>query len=212
MASRQNAASRVILAATVVTATTAITQLSPPETFDDTTAEAAANDETGFVPPTAPTLTAASRERMRTEAQDELRRYLDFAPGWDGYDGLPFSAALVDRATALIDLLCDRVAFAGAELHELTPGPISDGRIDIEAATDSRHLTITLNPDEPMTFVGRQEQRSGNAGVVESVEQHVGRWLEWLAGADRVPTLVREASAYSWPRAPLESGLQAGPA
>jgi hypothetical protein len=185
---------QLIVAVTLLSGNASATQLPPPQTI----AAHALEDEAAIFS-TGPrhSSDAAVLDRLRMDAIDELHRYLAFGAGWDGYDGQPFTAKTVALARSIIDRLYERLTFAGVIPTEIAPGPIADGRIDIEVVVDGRQLILTIDPDEDLISISHQERHGDHEGLAQSDEQGVDGWLDWVVGTLRMPSLVREASVHS---------------
>lgn len=186
---------QLLVAVTLMSGNASATALRSPQTI---ALPAADDDATEFFS-TVPQHSSAGAliDRLRTEAVDELQRYLAFEPGWDGYDGLPFNAKAVATAQSIIERLCERLTFAGSIPTEITPGPISDGRIDIEVVVEGRRVVLTIDPDEDLISIAHQELHGKDEGLAQSDEQGVDGWLDWVSGTLRMPSLLREASVHS---------------
>lgn len=194
---RQSAiTSHLALATTLFSPVSAATSIRPPETIEITAYQDEGDLEEIIVESTIGDdrgMPAAQLDAMAAQAIEELRGYLEFTAGWDGYDGLPFGASTILRAESLVERLRQRFAFTGTNPTEITPGPISDGRVDVEVATETRHLVLTVDPDEEAILIAHEE-RGGDEGVAQSDERGVERWMDWLAGTSSLPTLVRETA------------------
>lgn len=92
-------------------------------------------------------LRRASLEGLASAAKADLRRYATFPEGWDGYRGRRFSRRLIKTAQGVVDLALSYFDVAGVLPEEITPGPASDGSVDIEIATESRRVVLTLYPE-----------------------------------------------------------------
>ncbi|MFA5999449.1 MAG: hypothetical protein WC783_00510 [Candidatus Paceibacterota bacterium] len=75
----------------------------------------------------------------------ELDSYLQFKEGWDGYRGKEFSPYLIQSAK---EVVVRAEAFYGDTSVELTPGPGSDGRVDIEIDYKDKILFINLEKNK----------------------------------------------------------------
>lgn len=204
MEARSAVTPQLIFAVTLLSGNASATQLPPPQTIAGQSLE----DEAAiFAGSPHHSSEAAVLDRLRAEAIDELNRYLAFSKGWDGYDGLQFTARTVARAQSIVDRLCERLNFAGVRPTEITPGPISDGRIDVEVVVDGRRLILTVDPEEKLISISHQERHGDHEGLAQSDEQGVDRWLDWVAGTLRMPSVVREASIHSANRDAVAVGL-----
>jgi hypothetical protein len=126
-----------------------------------TSSDAATED----VPPRTNSISAdvsiseALVDAMAKSAVLELDEYRNFTFGWDGYSGSPFDSRLVDIAqgiTQYIGALCKK---ANRVPQELTPGPVSDGSIDIEVAVGSNYAIFSLEPGlEALNILVRNNQ------------------------------------------------------
>jgi hypothetical protein len=121
-------------------------------------------------------------------AQEELLRYLDFGPGWDGYDGCTFSPNVIHAASEILRLTL--LVLAPSELcpDEITTGPASDGTVDVEIVRGQRRLIFVLDPDRPQSMTVYAEDRGKKLTErEESLGQRVVSWLSWLAALGELP-------------------------
>lgn len=101
-----------------------------------------------IIPERAPISSAASRVlTLRNRAETGLRRYQRFSYGWDGYFGEEFSGNLIQSAINLVYIASAHFIEADSAPDEITPGPASDGSIDIEIAHSRKRIIFTLYPD-----------------------------------------------------------------
>ena len=74
-------------------------------------------------------------------ALSDLARYETFLNGWDGYDGEPIAPIAIHLAKALTNA----IAMLGSErITDITPGPASDGSLDLEIRARDKSLTVTI--------------------------------------------------------------------
>ena len=126
-------------------------------------------------------LRRALLEGRAKEARADLQRYLTFPEGWDGYSGRRFSERLIDVASDLIGIAEHYFEAAGVLPSEITPGPASDGSVDIEIATEGRRVIFTLYPELTKLAIyrrsseGRELPEPAKLGEASVVEE-----LNWL--------------------------------
>lgn len=68
-------------------------------------------------------------ESSADNAKKELREYLEYEAGWDGYDGKIFDPEVIELACEQID---EMISVYGGEITQIIPGPASDGSVDVE--------------------------------------------------------------------------------
>lgn len=125
--------------------------------------------------------------RMRREALAELQRYLEFDRGWDGYDGEVFSRDTVAQAQQLVELSARFFERNGEVPSEITPGPASDGTVDVELEYHGRRLIFTLDPEQqPRVYATDEEQEAERS--VQLNRRAVGELLRWLSGTGCLPS------------------------
>lgn len=84
-------------------------------------------------------------EAQATIARQELNDYLNFVEGWDGYCGQPIDLDLVRTAQSLLDLTEFAFKQENAKPKEITPGPVSDGSINIELTYKDKYQLFGLH-------------------------------------------------------------------
>jgi len=139
----------------------------------------------------SPTITNTRTEIMAQAADDDLCRYLSFDTGWDGYDGLTFAPDTITKARAIVAVALEAFLRAGVTPSEITPGPASDGSVDVEIAVSGRTLIITLDRDNPLPVrvyaaageqIVEREDRLEDGGLVG--------WLGWLTRKNGIPPVL----------------------
>jgi len=148
-------------------------------------------------------LTVAEIERLGQLADEELRRYLTFEPAWDGYDGLTFNEQAIDRARQVVQLAT--VFFVDVKMvpDEITPGPASDGSVDVEFSACGRTLIFTFDREQFPARVYAREGQSTHDREDDLQDATVVRWLGWLVGSLGVPDAVDAARRDPAYRVPL---------
>lgn len=136
---------------------------------------------------------AARTQNRVTSAVRDLRRYATFHRGWDGYDGRIIEADVIERAIALVESMPGRFRRAGTEPSEITPCPISDGRVDVEVACQGRRLIITLETGSDEVGIFYDDRGEPLEGVARWERGDLVRWLRRLTGEDLVSAMVRDA-------------------
>lgn len=121
----------------------------------------------------------------------DLERYRTFHRGWDGYDGEVFQDDVVDRARMVVSALSQSFLIAQTEPMEISPCPISDGRIDVEAACRGRRLIITLESASDEVGVFFDDHGAPHEELARWNTDNVGRWVRRLTGEDNMSALFR---------------------
>ena len=89
----------------------------------------------------------ARTESLRDSAIRELEDYKKLKDGWDGYCGKIFDDNLfMQNLTILLSKMFIEADIVPDEV-EITPGPASDGSIDLEIRFDSKQYIITVYSD-----------------------------------------------------------------
>lgn len=138
----------------------------------------------------------------------DLDRYATFPRGWDGYDGEVLQPGAIRRAVAVVQALAESFLDAQTEPSEITPGPISDGRVDVEAACDGRRLIVTLEAGAEEVGIFYDDGGAPSEKLVRWDSDDLGRWIRRLTGEDRMSAVVRDAPQSAVPREAVALGLQ----
>lgn len=134
---------------------------------------------------------AAARVSAAAElAIYDLARYANFHRGWDGYDAEVFQSQTVQRAVDLVRALSDSFLRAQTEPSEITPGPIADGRIDVEAACDGRRLIVTVEAGSSDVEIFFDDRGSTHEELARWNADDLARWIRRLTGEDRMSAVV----------------------
>src|SRR5258708_2622595 len=139
---------------------------------------------------------SARTEAAAATAIRDLTRYATFHHGWDGYNGEVFNADVVARAIKIVETLAASFISARTEPGEITPGPISDGRIDVEATCGGRRLIITLESASDRVGVFYDDGSAPHEELARWNQDDMDRWIRRLTGEDRVSVPVRNASEH----------------
>lgn len=89
----------------------------------------------------------ANIESLRDLAIYELEDYKNLQVGWDGYFGNVFDEDLIEFMQDLTRDLSKMFIEADITPNELTPGPASDGSIDLEIGFDNKQFIVTAYPE-----------------------------------------------------------------
>ena len=89
----------------------------------------------------------ANSETMVADARDEIQHYSTFGSEWDGYSAKPFEQDTIMKADSLLVILLQHLSAERIVPSEITPGPASDGSIDIELRIDQRTMILTVSKD-----------------------------------------------------------------
>ena len=134
-----------------------------------------------------PSVRSLELYRMSRRAVAELQEYVRFDAGWDGYRGERFAPTLVARAAAFVRDATEFLEHRAISPTEITPGPASDGTVDIEIVVAGRQLVMTFDPDTAMV---RAYASSGNQDAEQTIQldgSPLERHLRWLAGEEGFP-------------------------
>jgi hypothetical protein len=111
-------------------------------------------------------------KQLLDAAKAELRGYLTFTEGWDGYRGKTFTATLIEEACQLAEKFADQM---GDKLTDMVPGPASDGSVDVEFRVGERQsLIVTLYDNEnPVYFLVNLFQREDDVERTQGTADNV---------------------------------------
>lgn len=123
----------------------------------------------------------------------DLGRYATFPRGWDGYDGAVLQPEAIGRAADVVQALAESFLNAQTEPSEITPGPISDGRVEVEAACDGRRLIVTLEAGAEKVGIFYDDGGAPSEKLVRWDSDDLGGWIRRLTGEDRMSAVVRDA-------------------
>ncbi len=135
-------------------------------------------------------LTLSSQERnslidaklfsIQDSVNKELQSYLSLKPGWDGYSASTFDENAVLLAQHIADF---SVLFLRDERilpHEITPGPVGDGTIDLEISCKGKNLIFTVAPDVKEIQVFKDDSIARKEEVIPFETTSLGKELNWL--------------------------------
>lgn len=126
----------------------------------------------------------------------DVVRYGEFHRGWDGYDGEAFAQDTVDKAIVVIRSISESFKRAGSRPSEITPGPISDGRIDIEAVCEERQLIVTVETGTDQIGIFYDNGRTYES-IAGWESDHLERWIRRVTGEDRMSSRLRDPDAFA---------------
>lgn len=139
-------------------------------------AEAATHDSSTIAESSAH-IAALSSSLVRV--LEELQRYEEYEPSWDGYSAEPFEDEVLQRARTLSWSIGKHFLSSGEMPDLFTTGPAPDGSLDIELRRGLRRLFFILYPTEQESEIAALEE--GKPANVEALGAGtVDRWLEWL--------------------------------
>lgn len=115
------------------------------------------------------------------ETSHKIQSLANLPHNWDGYGSAPPSPGIISAAKQLFDRLQDTIP---GSLPRSFVCPVGGGGIQIEVATDSRHLELTFDNAEEIIYL-KEEDRDGKAdmdvGELSAQDvQAVRRLLRWL--------------------------------
>ena len=119
-------------------------------------------------------------DKMIHSAHNELLEYLKFDYSWDGYNGMPFDKNLIKMAVELLEVIktffYDEISLP----EEITPGPASDGSIDIELAINNKILIFTLYCDIKEIQISMETENGITEDIIEFEIKALENKLNWL--------------------------------
>jgi len=78
---------------------------------------------------------------------EEMKLYLSFEPGWDGYHAPVFTEKTILSATNLVGKLAAAFRAAGDAPDKIIAGPCPDGRIDLEVIQGTKKVIFTIDDE-----------------------------------------------------------------
>jgi len=152
----------------------------------------------------SPTIANTRAEAMARAADDDLLRYTTFDAGWDGYDGLTFRVETIAIARGIIQATVQALVRCGLAPSEITPGPASDGSVDVEIVVNNRTLIFTLDRGDTTkvrVYASTGDQVTEREETLE--DGGLDRWLGWLTRKNGIPPAVGASPRYPGSRSPL---------
>ncbi|OGQ77411.1 MAG: hypothetical protein A2289_25250 [Deltaproteobacteria bacterium RIFOXYA12_FULL_58_15] len=119
---------------------------------------------------------------MESSVTSDLDRYARFPPGWDGYDGVTFDAQLVSVVQRVAKWTADLFRTLDVVPSEMTPGPASDGSLDLEIAYQGKRLILTFYPETDRVGVYCENGADAEEAQTTLDSSGLARWLSWLVG------------------------------
>ena len=80
------------------------------------------------------------------DAISELNIYENYELNWDSYGAKPFSEEVIEKSILIINKIADNFTEIGPD--KISPGPVSDGRIDIEIMDGNNYIIFTVDSEE----------------------------------------------------------------
>jgi len=124
---------------------------------------------------------AAKVDSLCSRAIAELEEYRNLAPGWDGYHALPFDPELVSRAEDVCYEIVGSLRSGRIEPQEITPGPASDGSLDIQVVVGRNEVILSLYPDQENVTIYTRRDHNENEAVSTLGAGKLEQLLSWLA-------------------------------
>lgn len=123
----------------------------------------------------------AKIEWLAKKAKDELNEYLTFPNGWDGYHGEKFEKDLINEIKNMLYSI--ELFFKQEKIvpSEITPGPASDGSIDLEICCGRKCLILTLYPNDNVIKIYSEDMQGSREEEFFIKEFDLGSKLLWLA-------------------------------
>lgn len=111
---------------------------------------------------TSNSISVAVVQKQAIDAVEELQEYLSLPEGWDGYRGKCFDPSLIKAAQRIVRFIASFFEDQGVAPTEITPGPASDGSLDVEVSFSQKRLIFTLEmgSNNIRTYI---EDRLGNS-------------------------------------------------
>ena len=96
-------------------------------------------------------------EDLARAVRDELNIYADYEANWDGYGAQEFRAEVLDKAAVLTCFGLEVLLEEDIVPDRVTPGPCSDGAVEVEFEFGERLVSLLLDPDQGSLEVYRRE-------------------------------------------------------
>jgi len=111
------------------------------------------------------------RKKIASECYQELDSYLQLSPSWDGYAGKVFDPKLIERAKKVVQKIESLFNKYDIIPNEITPGPASDGSVDVELSYNNNILIFTLYPDSEVIEIFLSKENSPTLELKENNEE-----------------------------------------
>ena len=105
---------------------------------------------------------SANIESMVSAAKNEVIQYAGLLEGWDEGKGRRFDPILLVAAANIIDAAAEVFEVECVVPTEITPGPVSDGSINIELGYGKKYQILSIHPDS--TRISRYWETSIDSG------------------------------------------------
>jgi len=119
-------------------------------------------------------------DHLGQEAFAELARYEHFPDRWDGYSAPAFQPSVIRAARGIVRSALDYFDRLEIVPTEITPGPASDGSVDVEIAVGGRRVIFTIYPELERLEIYRSSSKGRRTFAEPFGEAALVRQLAWL--------------------------------
>lgn len=110
-------------------------------------------------------------------AIDELNTYKSYGSNWNGYGAKPFSDEVIQKSISLLNRIIECFVESQTEPDQIVPGPVSDGRIDIEVFENGNHTIFTVDSEEKTLTVCLLINGTMHEEVIKYDETDMNQWI-----------------------------------
>lgn len=110
----------------------------------------------------------------------ELESYGRFNRGWDGYRGEPFDHLTLDRVASIARASARFFLAQNTVPSEITPGPASDGTVDLEMVVGNRRIVLTFATGTEVVDMYRRDESGSNEETLVLDGKSLVEQLLWL--------------------------------
>lgn len=125
-------------------------------------------------------INTAELDELDKKAKEKLDNYLLFPYGWDGYNGERFESKLIEEMKGILSEITYFFKKEGLTPSEVTPGPASDGSVDLEIDFNNKSLILTKYPSENRISVYVEDAQMSREEVFLFEELNLESELYWL--------------------------------
>jgi hypothetical protein len=110
-------------------------------------------------------------------AINEINIYREYELDWDSYGAKPFSDEVIEKSILVVNKIANSFTEMQIEPDQITPGPVSDGRIDIELLDGSNHTIFTVDSEEKTLTVCLLVGDMTHEETVKYDETDLDQWI-----------------------------------
>lgn len=119
-------------------------------------------------------------DKILESAKNDLKAYYELPQGWDGYGANPLNRNNIEAIESILSMVAKHFENEKVAPSEITPGPASDGSVDIEIVFGDKTLIFSAHNDGKVLGVYLEDRNTSKEIEAAFDSTSVETQLHWL--------------------------------